>query len=71
MSLEAWGDEGDVPTNGKDTAIYQELAPIYSAYCKWLIKYGKEFAGPDEEKLAGEVDQKLCQLSDWLAEWKP
>lgn len=71
MSLEAWGDEGDVPERGTDTAIFQELYAVYEKYGKWLKKFGKDFAGPEEEKLAGEIDQKLCKLCDDLADWKP
>ena len=71
MSLEVFGDEGNVPANGEDTAVYQELASIYDKYAKWLIKYGKHFTGPEEEKLAGEIDQMMCKLCDDLADWKP
>lgn len=71
MSLSVWGDEGDVPVNGRDTAIYQELAPIYDKFAKWLVKYQKDFSGPEDEELAGKIDQMLCKLCDDLAAWEP
>lgn len=35
MSLEAWGDEGNVPQSAEDTAVYQEWLAILERTRKW------------------------------------
>lgn len=71
MSLEAFGDEGNVPANGKDTAIYQELAVIYGSFSEWWIKNKRYFSGPNDEQLALQIDRLMSKLCDELAAWEP
>ena len=71
MSLEAFGDEGNAPANGKDTAIYQDFGPIYDKFADWRIKYKKDFSGPEEVKLASDIYEAMGQLCERLEAWKP
>lgn len=43
-------DGGDVPTHGRDTAIYQELLVIRRKFEKWIANFRSEF--PNDEFLA-------------------
>ena len=65
MSLEAWGDEGDVPHHGRDTAAYQELSALRDRLHKWTCDFKSEL-NPDESAKAGEalecIDEVIVML---------
>lgn len=51
MSREAWGDEGNVPENGRDTATYQELLSIRA-------KFGKSVKHRDIFRVPARVERR-------------
>lgn len=55
MSLEAWGDEGNVPQHGRDTAAFQELSVIRDRLHKWTCDYFRSELNPDEREKATEA----------------
>lgn len=54
MSREAWGDEGDVPQHGCETAAFQELSKIRDRLHKWTCDFKSEL-NPDERGRIGEA----------------
>lgn len=42
MSLEAWGDEGNVPQRAEDCAMYQEFVAILGKLQRWERLYKSE-----------------------------
>jgi hypothetical protein len=65
MSLEAWGDEGDVPTHGRETAAYQELSVIRDRLHKWTCDFKSEL-NPDEFEKAGEAVERIDETLELL-----
>lgn len=65
MSREAWGDEGNVPEHGRDTAAYQELSAIRGRLHKWTCDFKSEL-NPDEQEKSGmaleHIDDTLTLL---------
>lgn len=65
MSREAWGDEGNVPEHGRDTAAFQELSAIRDRLHKWTCDFKSEL-NPDESEGAGtaleHIDDVLVLL---------
>lgn len=68
MSLGVWGDEGNVPENGKDTAIYQELAALRVKFAKWQSDNKNDFANDEQTAKADRIVELMDELSDDLAE---
>lgn len=71
MSLGVWGDEGDVPANGKDTAIYQELCDLRVKIQKWQASNKSDFANDDQIAKSDRIIELMDELSDELGAWKP
>ena len=55
MSIEAWGDEGNVPIDGAATATYQEWLDVVSSAHTWWSKHKADF--PNEE-----IDQHFINV---------
>lgn len=69
MSLEAWGDEGNVPENGRDTAMYQDLIAVRTRFEKWMKDRKNDPLGsPEQEAFAERIDVAVNELLDLLAE---
>lgn len=60
MSGEAWGDEGNVPEHGRDTAAFQELCEIKDRLHKWTCDFKSEL-NPDEKE---KTDDALGLIDD-------
>jgi len=67
MSLEAWGDEGNVPTRWEDTAIKQEFEAIRSQLLKWSADNRKEFPNDEVKELADQMIRTADIISDFLS----
>jgi len=70
MSLGAWGDEGNVPANGKDTAIYQELCDLRVKVQKWQASNKNDFANDEQIAKADRIIELMDELSDELGDMK-
>lgn len=66
MSLGAWGDEGNVPENGKDTAIYQELLDLRVKVAKWQKSNMSDFGNDDQIEKSDRIIEKMDELLDEL-----
>jgi hypothetical protein len=66
MSLDAWGDEGDVPSNGQDTMIWQELIKIRDKYHAWTVEFKHEYAGPEMQQKASETMDAIDELLELI-----
>lgn len=65
-----YSDDGDAPTSGRDTAIYQELAEISGRFNKWFatnVKY-HQFGNKEQEQKAQIIESVIDDLLDDLAE---
>jgi hypothetical protein len=71
MSLGVWGDEGDVPANGTDTAIYQELFALRVKVAAWQLSNKSDFANDEQTAKADRIIELMDELCEELAEWKP
>lgn len=67
MSLEVFGDEGDVPHRGEETAMYQELLAVRERWSRWLYSFRKELPGPDHETQAEIVSDALDEMIESLS----
>jgi len=56
MSREAWGDEGNVPEHGRDTAAYQELCEIRDRLHKWTCDFKSELNDDEAEKSSAALE---------------
>lgn len=65
MSLEAWGDEGDVPQHGRDTAAFQELSALRNRLHKWTCDFKSEL-NPDEAAKSGEALECIDEVIELL-----
>lgn len=65
MSLEAWGDEGDVPQHGRETAAYQELSKLRDRLHKWTCDFKTEL-NPDEMEKAAEALEHIDATLEML-----
>jgi hypothetical protein len=65
MSLEAWGDEGLVPSHGRDTAAFQELSAIRDRLHKWTCDFKSEL-NPDEFNLCAEALEHIDETLEFL-----
>jgi hypothetical protein len=68
MSLEAWGDEGNVSESGKDTAIYQELLDLRVRLAKWQKSNLNDFANAAQIEKSDRIIEKVDELIDDLSE---
>lgn len=68
MSLEAWGDEGNVPENGKDTAIYQELLALRVKVAVWQKSNRNDFANDDQLERSDRIIEKMDELLEAIGE---
>lgn len=66
MSLEAWGDEGNVPENGKDTAIWQELLALRVKVAAWQKSNKNDFANDEQTAKADRIIKQMDELLDEL-----
>ena len=66
MSLSVFGDEGDVPENNKDTAIYQELLALRKAVVTWRLSNKNDFDNHQTNK-ADNIVIAMDELLDELA----
>jgi hypothetical protein len=66
MSLEAWGDEGSVPANGKDTAIYQQLCDLRRKLAVWQQRNKKDFENDAQVAKADRIFEAIDDLLDDL-----
>ncbi len=65
MSLGAWGDEGDVPTHGRETAAFQELVTIRNRAHKWTCDFFKEINDAEQITMTAAlelIDETIEQL---------
>jgi len=68
MSLEAWGDEGDVPQRAEDTAMLQEFRDVLAKYKRWRQRF--ESDAPSDVILGGmkSLADTLDHFDDLLKE---
>lgn len=66
MSLEAWGDEGDIAERGEDTQMYHDLLVVMEKWSAWRRQWKDEIPGPDHEKLADAVSEALGEFQESL-----
>lgn len=71
MSLEVFGDEGNAPANGLDTAIYQELRAIENRARSWRARNKGDFSNIDQEDKANQIIKLMDELAQELGEWTP
>lgn len=62
MSREAWGDEGNVPESGRDTAIYQELLGIRAKFGVWKTSNRNDFMNNEQFAKAEQVSNLMDDL---------
>ena len=68
MSAEAWGDEGNIPVNGEDTAIFQELLTVRTHFINWKMRNASDM--PNDlfvtkvDLICDQVDEMLDELKD-------
>jgi hypothetical protein len=67
MSLEAWGDEGNVSESGKDAAIYLELLDLRVRLAKWQKSNMNDFANDAQIERSDRIIEKVDALLDQLA----
>lgn len=67
MSLEVFGDEGNVPSTWEDTAMRQEFDRVVAAWAKWRRDFKHEVPGPDHEEAIQAVEDALDNLSDGMS----
>lgn len=67
MSIPSASDDGDPPSRGEETAMYQELLTVMEAWSKWRRDFGKELPGPDHEAQADKVSEALDEMLDRIA----
>lgn len=65
MSLEAWGDEGDVPQHGREMAAFQELSTIRDRLHKWTCDFFREL-NDDEKAAAAEALERIDDVLEKL-----
>jgi len=65
MSLEAWGDEGNIPSHGRDTDAFRELNEIRDRLHKWARDFKSEL-GPDEVDKSGEALERIDEVLEIL-----
>ena len=65
MSLEAWGDEGNVPSHGRETAAFQELSAIRDRLHKWTCDFKSEL-NPDEQDKSAEALERIDDTLELL-----
>lgn len=70
MSREAWGDEGNIPANGHDTAVYQELRELENRVRKWRASNKNDFANDDQSAKADKIIDLMDELAAELGEWE-
>jgi hypothetical protein len=68
MSIEAWGDEGNVSDNGKDAAIYLELLELRVRLARWQKLNMHDFANDDQIEASDRIIEKVDTLLDQLGE---
>lgn len=59
MSLEAWGDEGNVPSRREETAMRQEFDAICFKWSEWRRRFKDEIDGDDLERALNAVSDAL------------
>lgn len=66
MSLGVFGDEGDVPSRGEETQMYQDLLAVRERWALWRRTWGKDLPGPDHETQADKVTDELDEMIEAL-----
>lgn len=66
MSLEAFGDEGNVPHRGEETQMYHDLLAVRERWSKWCREWRKELPGSDHELQADKVSDALDEMIESL-----
>lgn len=64
MSLGAWGDEGNVPTDWSETAMRHDFDAMQRAFLDWVRTYKDEFPYPEFEQIVEAVETQFDDLSE-------
>jgi hypothetical protein len=64
MSLEAWGDEGNIPSRWEDTAMRQEWDAMRVKFRKWVQNFHQDFANDETTELVGTIEGLMDRLED-------
>ena len=67
MSLEAWGDEGNVATCWEDTAMRQDFDRVSHAFLLWKRNFRNEFPGPEFEAAIDAIDTALDEAVELMS----
>ena len=62
MSLEVFGDEGDVPSHWDETAMRQEFDAIKFRWSEWQRTHRAEWPNDEFAKLMEVVDEALDEI---------
>ena len=71
MSLEAWGDEGDVPSGFRDTQIYQELCALQSALYRFYERNKSDIPNEDFSDAFKRADDAIQDMIGQLDDGTP
>lgn len=66
MSLEAFGDEGNIALRGEDTQMYHDLLIVIEKWSAWRRQWNKDLPGPDHEAQADKVSEELDEMQESL-----
>lgn len=66
MNADVWGDEGNVPSNAKDTAMYQELAELYNKFLKWRGDYIDQIPNEETKEAVADFGADFSVMVDLL-----
>lgn len=61
-----YSEDGDAPSHGRDTAVYQELLPVKAAFEKWLAQNRRDLGSPELEAAADGIEGLLEQIEEGL-----
>jgi hypothetical protein len=68
MSLEIFGDEGDVPECAEDTAMYQELLAVHGRLYQWKTNFDSEIPNEEVRLQIDQCFEQVDALRDLLKE---
>ena len=66
MSLEVFGDDGNPPEHGRDTAVYQELQVVRNKLDSWLARNKSDLPNEELADKAQQAVDLLHEISDEL-----
>ena len=66
MSKDAWGDEGNVPSHGRDTAVYQELVELRKKVQEYLHRNRNDFYNEEMRATIRAVIELMDQVAEEL-----